>query len=99
MTTHVDDVMTGVGLLIDGAVVPGAEGTYPVTNPAGPAEVVLQAPATSPAQLDRAVDGGAPVPAHLGRAGDGGAGGGCHRRHEGRRGRRRGGRSRPTADA
>ena len=56
MTTHVDDVMTGVGLLIDGAVVPGAEGTYPVTNPARPAEVVLQAPATSPAQLDRAVE-------------------------------------------
>ena len=54
MTTHVD-VTTGVGLLIDGAVVPGDEGTYAVTNPARPAEVVLQAPATSPAQLDLAV--------------------------------------------
>ncbi len=55
MTTHVD-VTTGVGLLIDGTVVPGAGGTYPVTNPVRPAEVVLDAPATSPAQLDRAVD-------------------------------------------
>ena len=54
MTTHVD-VTTGVGLLIDGAVVPGAGGTYPVTNPVRPAEVVLDAPATSPAQLDAAV--------------------------------------------
>jgi len=56
MTTHVDDVATGVGLLIDGDVVPGDEGTYPVTNPARPAETVLRAPATSPAQLDRAVE-------------------------------------------
>jgi len=55
MTTHVD-VTTGVGLLIDGTVVPGAGGTYPVTNPVRPAEVVLDAPATTPAQLDRAVD-------------------------------------------
>ena len=30
-------------------------GTYPVTNPARPAEVVLDAPSTSPAQLDQAV--------------------------------------------
>jgi acyl-CoA reductase-like NAD-dependent aldehyde dehydrogenase len=56
MTTHVDDVMTGVGLLIGGAVVAGDGGTYPVTNPARPAEVVLRAPATSPEQLDGAVD-------------------------------------------
>ena len=55
MTTHVEDVTTRVGLLIDGAVVAGGEGTYPVTNPARPSEVVLDAPATSPAQLDRAV--------------------------------------------
>lgn len=55
MTTHVH-VTTGVGLLIDGAVVPGEEGAYPVTNPARPAEVVVHAPATSAAQLDRAVD-------------------------------------------
>jgi len=55
MTTHVD-VTTGVGLVIDGTVVPGAGGTYPVTNPVRPAQVVLDAPATSPAQLDGAVD-------------------------------------------
>jgi len=55
MTTHVEEVTTGLGLLIDGGVVPGAEGTYAVTNPARPAEVVLRAPATSPEQLDRAV--------------------------------------------
>ncbi len=48
-------VVTGVGLLIDGAVVSGAAGTYPVTNPARPAEVVLDAPAATPAQLDLAV--------------------------------------------
>ena len=29
MTTLVADVRTGVGLLIDGAVVPGAAGSYP----------------------------------------------------------------------
>jgi acyl-CoA reductase-like NAD-dependent aldehyde dehydrogenase len=55
MTTYVDDVSTRVGLLIDGDVVAGGEGTYPVTNPARPAEVVLQAPSTTPAQLDLAV--------------------------------------------
>jgi acyl-CoA reductase-like NAD-dependent aldehyde dehydrogenase len=54
MTTHAEDVTTRVGLLIDGDVERG-DGTYPVTNPARPAEVVLDAPATSPAQLDRAV--------------------------------------------
>jgi acyl-CoA reductase-like NAD-dependent aldehyde dehydrogenase len=36
-------------------VVPGDEGTYPVTNPARPAEVVLDAPAASADQLDAAV--------------------------------------------
>ena len=55
MTTHVEDVTTRLGLVIDGDVVAGDEGTYPVTNPARPAEVVLEAPSTSPAQLDRAV--------------------------------------------
>ena len=55
MTTHVEDVSTRVGLLIDGDVVAGGEGTYPVTNPARPAEVVLDAPSTTPAQLDQAV--------------------------------------------
>lgn len=47
----------GIGLVIDGAVVPGEAGTYPVTNPVRPAEVVLDAPSASPAQLDRAVAG------------------------------------------
>ena len=56
MTTHVEDVMTGVGLLIDGGVEAGGNGTYPVTNPARPVEVVLEAPSTSAAQLDRAVE-------------------------------------------
>jgi acyl-CoA reductase-like NAD-dependent aldehyde dehydrogenase len=56
LTTHVHDVTTGVGLLIDGAPEPGAAGTYEVTNPARPSEVVLLAPATSPEQLDRAVE-------------------------------------------
>ncbi len=55
MTTHVEDVTTRVGLLIDGDVVAGGAGTYPVTNPARPAEVVLDAPSTSPGQLDLAV--------------------------------------------
>ncbi|HEY1650307.1 MAG TPA: aldehyde dehydrogenase family protein [Acidimicrobiales bacterium] len=55
MTTHVEDVTTSVGLVIDGDVEPGEDGSYPVTNPARPSEVVLQAPATSLTQLDRAV--------------------------------------------
>lgn len=55
MTTHLHDVVTRVGLLIGGDVVAGGRGTYPVTNPARPAEVVLDAPSTSPAQLDLAV--------------------------------------------
>jgi len=45
----------GIGLVIDGSVVPGAEGSYPVCNPARPAEVVLQGPSASPGQLDAAV--------------------------------------------
>ena len=55
MTIQIDGLVTGVGLLIDGDVVGGAAGTYPVTNPARPAEVVLDAPSTTPAQLDLAV--------------------------------------------
>ena len=55
MTTHVDDITTHVGLVIDGDVEAGDAGSYQVTNPARPAEVVLEAPSTSPAQLDRAV--------------------------------------------
>ncbi|HUD16454.1 MAG TPA: aldehyde dehydrogenase family protein [Acidimicrobiales bacterium] len=50
-----DDVTAGMGLVIDGAVVPGGAGTYPVTNPARPAEVVFDAPAASAMQLDEAV--------------------------------------------
>ncbi len=56
MTTHVEDVTTGVGLIIDGRVEAGGAGSYPVTNPARPAEVVFLAPVTSPEQLDRAVE-------------------------------------------
>jgi len=55
MTTHIEDAITRVGLLVGGDVVAGGEGTYPVTNPARPAEVVFDAPSTSPAQLDLAV--------------------------------------------
>src|SRR5580692_8386607 len=49
-----DDVTVGMGLIIDGAMVPGGAGTYPVTNPARPAEVVFDAPAASATQLDQA---------------------------------------------
>ena len=55
MTTQINGLVTGVGVLIDGDIVGGAAGTYPVTNPARPAEVVLDAPSTTPAQLDLAV--------------------------------------------
>ncbi|HEX3333862.1 MAG TPA: aldehyde dehydrogenase family protein [Acidimicrobiales bacterium] len=55
MTTHIEDITTRIGLLIGGEVEAGGAGRYPVTNPARPAEVVLEAPSTSPAQLDRAV--------------------------------------------
>ena len=44
-----------IGLVIDGAVVPGGEGTYPVHNPARPAEVVLEAPAASAVQVEQAL--------------------------------------------
>ena len=36
MTTHVEDVTTRVGLVIDGGTEAGGAGTYPVTNPARP---------------------------------------------------------------
>ncbi len=42
-------------LVIDGTTVAGDAGTYPVTNPLRPDEVVLDAPAASLAQLDAAV--------------------------------------------
>lgn len=44
-----------IGLVIDGEVVAGDAGTYPVTNPVRPAEVVLDGPSASTAQVDRAV--------------------------------------------
>lgn len=44
-----------VPLVIGGVAVAGEFGTYPVVNPARPAEVVLLAPSVSPAQLDAAV--------------------------------------------
>jgi acyl-CoA reductase-like NAD-dependent aldehyde dehydrogenase len=55
--THMEtnSAIERIGLIIDGAVVPGDKGTYPVTNPARPAEVVFDAPAVSSAQLDAAV--------------------------------------------
>jgi acyl-CoA reductase-like NAD-dependent aldehyde dehydrogenase len=42
-------------LTIDGEAQPGAAGTYPVHNPARPAEVVGHAPVADRAQLDAAV--------------------------------------------
>src|SRR5579884_1816864 len=42
-------------LVIDGERVAGDAGSYPVHNPARPAEVVGEAPAAGPALLDRAV--------------------------------------------
>ncbi len=47
--------MTEIGLVLDGGVEPGEAGSYPVTNPVRPTEVVLEAPAASSGQLDRAV--------------------------------------------
>ena len=44
-----------IGLVIDGRVVPGDGAPYAVRNPARPGEVVLDAPAASLDQLDRAV--------------------------------------------
>lgn len=44
-----------IGLVVDGAVVAGAEPSYAVHNPARPAEVVFEAPSASAEQLDRAV--------------------------------------------
>jgi acyl-CoA reductase-like NAD-dependent aldehyde dehydrogenase len=50
-----DTVQGSPGLVIDGTTQAGGDGTYPVTNPVRPAEVVLEAPAASAAQLDQAV--------------------------------------------
>jgi len=44
-----------IGLVIDGGTEAGEDGAYPVRNPVRPAEVVLEAPIASAAQLDRAV--------------------------------------------
>ena len=46
---------TTVPLVIGRSLVPGADGSYPVFNPARPDEVVLMAPVTSPGQLDQSV--------------------------------------------
>jgi len=43
------------GLVIDGEVVAGEGGRYPVTNPVRPGEVVFEAPSASADQLQRAV--------------------------------------------
>ncbi len=42
-------------LTIGGHEVPGSDGTYPVFNPARPEELVFDAPAASPGQVDEAV--------------------------------------------
>src|SRR3979490_2942571 len=42
-------------LTIDGEAQPGAAGSYPVHNPARPAEIVGEAPAPARAELDAAV--------------------------------------------
>ncbi len=44
-----------IGLVIDGAVVPGDAAAYEVRNPARPAEVVLTAPSAGDGQVDAAV--------------------------------------------
>ena len=54
MATTID--ATDVGLVVDGEVVRGDGGTYPVLNPARPAEVVFDAPTASVEQVDRAVE-------------------------------------------
>ncbi|MHB8450914.1 MAG: aldehyde dehydrogenase family protein [Mycobacteriales bacterium] len=48
-------VHTGPLLTIDGALLAGEAGTYPVHDPASPSEVVLDAPEASIGQVDRAV--------------------------------------------
>ena len=56
MTTTVPKALgTDSGLTIGGEPQPGAAGTYPVHNPARPAEIVGYAPAANRAQLDAAV--------------------------------------------
>jgi acyl-CoA reductase-like NAD-dependent aldehyde dehydrogenase len=50
-TTTVGEQAT---LVIGGELVSGAAGSYPVYNPARPAEIVLMAPTASPVQLDDA---------------------------------------------
>jgi acyl-CoA reductase-like NAD-dependent aldehyde dehydrogenase len=55
MVKVVADVTAHIGLLIDGEVVAGGAGSYPVTNPVRPAEVVFDAPAATWSQLDEAV--------------------------------------------
>lgn len=47
--------MVAPPLTVDGEQVLGDAGSYPVTNPARPSEVVAHGPAASPRQVDRAV--------------------------------------------
>ncbi len=54
-TTETEAAMATVPLVIAGVPATGAEGTYPVVDPARPDEVVLLAPSASADQLDRAV--------------------------------------------
>ncbi len=59
MTAHATvrrgEATVPVGLVVGGEVVAGGRGSYPVTNPARPDQVVLEAPSATPAQLDDAV--------------------------------------------
>jgi acyl-CoA reductase-like NAD-dependent aldehyde dehydrogenase len=56
MTTTASDVLSADSVLtIGGEPQPGAAGSYPVRNPARPAEIVGHAPAADRAQLDAAV--------------------------------------------
>ncbi len=50
-----EQVTTDVRMVIDGNLVTGDDGTYPVRNPARPDEIVLQAPAASLDQVDTAM--------------------------------------------
>jgi acyl-CoA reductase-like NAD-dependent aldehyde dehydrogenase len=68
MTTTASDVLSADSVLtIGGEPQPGAAGSYPVHNPARPAEIVGHAPAADRAQLDAAVSA---APGSAGMASD-----------------------------
>ena len=75
MTTHVEDVTTGVGLLIDGDVVAGGGGHLPGDEPGPAGRGRPRRPGHLPGAARPGRGRGPPVPAGVGRAGDGGAGG------------------------